>query len=136
MDHRQHSTGRAWPMICNRVFTGLVVFQLVMIGFLALNTALTRSSLVVPALIGTVWFSIYFQKTYNPLMKFISLRSVQRNGATSLPTPPDTTWDADTNHGRTIDMDPETGLRYINPNLYISLEKPWIGRDAANGSNN
>ena len=134
MDHRQHSTGRAWPMICNRIITGLVVFQLVMIGYLALRAAFTRSTLLVPALLGTLWFSVYFQRTYEPLMKFIALRSIERPDHIGLPTPTESRWDADTNYGREVDTDPETGLRYINPSLYEPLEKLWISKKPYNGS--
>ena len=133
MDHSQHSTGRAWPMICNRVMTGLVVFQLVMIGFLALKTAITRSTLVVPSLIGTLWFSFYFGKTYVPLMKFIALGSIERQDLIDLPTPAESRWDADTNHGRNVDTDPETGLRYMNPSLYEPLEKLWVNKLVTDG---
>ncbi|KAJ6116029.1 hypothetical protein N7523_006446 [Penicillium sp. IBT 18751x] len=83
MDHQQHSTGRAWPMICNRVFIGLVVYQLAMIGVLALRTAATRQlllvPLLVPLLIFTVWFTYWFSRTYEPLMKFIALKSINRD---------------------------------------------------------
>lgn len=134
MDHRQHSTGRAWPMICNRVITGLVVFQLVMIGYLVLQTAVTGAGFVVPALIGTLWFSVYFVRTYEPLTKYIALRSIVRPDSINLPTPTESRWDSDTNYGREIDTDPETGLRYIYPRLYEPLEKVWIVRDVSNGA--
>ena len=32
MDHPQHATGGAWPMICYRIIIGMGVFQLVMAG--------------------------------------------------------------------------------------------------------
>lgn len=134
MDHPQHSTGRAWPMICNRVVTGLIVFQIVMVGFLALRTALTRSTLVIPSIIGTIWFNIYFQKTYLPLMKYISLRSIDHPDALEIPTPTESRWDAETNYGQHVDTHPETGLRYINPNLYEPLEKLWVSKDPSNGT--
>ena len=133
MDHSQHSTGKSWPMICNRVITGLIVFQIVMVGFLALNTAFTRSTLVIPSLIGTIWFTVYFKNTYVPLMNFIALRSIERNDLINLPTPTETRWDADTNHGRSVDTDPDTGLRYINPSLYEPLEKLWVSKVTPDG---
>lgn len=136
MDHRQHSTGRAWPMICSRIMVGLVVFQVAMVGILALRTAWTKSVLLVPVVAATVWFSIYFRKTYEPLMKFIALRSIKRDGQTEGSMPPESRWDIATDHGRTVDEHPETGLRYINPNLVTPLEEKWIGnRRGANGTN-
>ena len=134
MDHQQHSTGRAWPMICDRIIVGLVVFQIAMTGILALRSALTPSALLLPLLIGTVWFTVYFRRTYYPLMMFIALRSIDRHGQLDLPTPSESPWDRDTDEGRAVDTS-ETGLRYINPNLVAPLEKLWISKDA-NGAHN
>jgi calcium permeable stress-gated cation channel len=139
MDHQQHSTGRAWPMICSRVFMGLVIFQIAMIGVLALRRAITRSLLLVPLLAATVWFTYFFAHTYEPLMKFIALRSIDKDR-------PD-----DNNSGESVSPPPllsppsgldrdslpiliggrEIGLRlkkYVNPNLTIPLDGAWIPR--------
>lgn len=132
MDHRQHSTGRAWPMICNRVFIGLIVFQIAMSGWLALRTAFICALVIAPLLVGTIWFNIYFQRTYDPLMKFIALRSIGRDDLIDLPTPPESRWDTETDWGRTVDTDPETGLRYVNPSLVAPLDKLWINDVGAN----
>lgn len=141
MDHQQHSTGRAWPMICSRVVVGLVVFQLAMIGILALRTAITRSVLIVPLLLGTVWFFYFFSAKYEPLMKFIALRSIDRNQETEeeSPTPtstlsPPSQWERDYVPLRLRGRE-EPGPRlkkYVNPNLVIPLEEVWIpGRNGA-----
>ncbi|EXJ96011.1 hypothetical protein A1O1_01137 [Capronia coronata CBS 617.96] len=134
MEHRQHSTGRAWPMICDRIVTGLILFQVAMTGILALRGALTASLLLSPLLAITVWFTLYFHRTYVPLMKFIALRSIDRGNILDLPTPPESTWDRDTDYGRHVDTDPETGLRYINPNLVRPLEPLWVRQPAHGGS--
>lgn len=129
MDHRQHSTGRAWPMICNRIFVGLVVFQIAMTGILALRSAFTASVFVLPLLFATIWYTVYFQRTFYPLMRFIALGSINRRStllAAELPTPPESAWDRDTDHGRFVDTDSVTGLRYMNPNLSAPLESLWI----------
>lgn len=126
MEHRQHSTGRAWPMICNRIITGLVIFQVAMTGILALRGALTASLFLSPLLAVTVWFTIYFHRTYVPLMIFIALRSIDRQSFPELPTPSESPWDRDTDYGRHVDTDAETGTRYINPNLVRPLETLWI----------
>lgn len=133
MDHRQHSTGRAWPMICNRVILGLLFFQIAMIGNLSLRTAFARAVLLVPLLVGTFWFSFFFRKTYQPLMKFIALRSIDRDGQVDLPTPGVSRYDVETAHGRTVDESEETGLRFINPSLVSPLEDVWISRRGMNG---
>ncbi|KAI1986282.1 hypothetical protein LOZ53_004770 [Ophidiomyces ophidiicola] len=135
MDHQQHSTGRAWPMICSRVIVGLVVFQLAMIGILALRRAITRSILIVPLLAGTVWFFFFFSRTYDPLMKFIALRSIDRDRAAvsdESPTPtstlsPPSQWERDSIPLRLRGRDLAHKLRkYINPNLVVPLDDAWI----------
>ncbi|KAK0282884.1 hypothetical protein LTR91_026125 [Friedmanniomyces endolithicus] len=78
MDHQQQSTGRAWGMICDRIFVGLVFFQLTTAGQLILKQAVTRSVLMIPLVAGTIWISILYGRAYKPLMQFIALRSVQR----------------------------------------------------------
>lgn len=119
MDHRQHSTGRAWPIICNRVVLGLVVFQLAIAGDLALKTAIKRSILIIPLLSGTIWFSYYFRKTYEPLMTFIALRSIDRKGHFDGTGRGESRYASETDHGRTVDEEEETGLRFINPSLTV-----------------
>ena len=131
MDHRQHSTGRGWPMICNRIMIGLYVFQVAMVGILALKGSITKSILLVPLVGGTVWYQIYFTKTYHPLMNFIALRSIDRESPLDLPSPMENPWDRDTDRGRTVDTDPETGLRYMNPHVSEPLEDLWVSRAQA-----
>ena len=70
MDHHHFSSGRAWPMICNRINVGLIVFQAAMAGQLALQSAFKRGLLVMPLLLGTIWFSFSFRRTIEPLMRF------------------------------------------------------------------
>lgn len=153
MDHQQHSTGLAWPMICSRVFVGLVVFQLAMIGVLALRRAIARSLLVVPLLGATVWFTYFFARTYEPLMKFIALRSIDQNpqdsgsdsasgrdeGGESLRSPPPPIFSPPSGLDRdsipVLIAGREVGLRlkkYVNPSLILPLDEPWIpGREGS-----
>ncbi|EKV15185.1 hypothetical protein PDIG_28660 [Penicillium digitatum PHI26] len=146
MDHQQHSTGRAWPMICNRVFLGLLVHQLAMIGVLALRRAITRSLLLVPLLGFTVWFSYWFGRTYVPLMKFIALKSINR----------DQPGGGDISPSRSMTLSPPSGLdrdslsiriggqdlglrlkKYVNPSLIIPLHAPWLpGRHPVRSNGN
>lgn len=135
MDHQQHSTGRAWPMICNRVFVGLVVYQLAMIGVLALRRAITRSLLLVPLLGFTVWFTYFFSRSYEPLMKFIALKSINRDqpGGGDVSPSPSSTFSPPSGLDR--DALPiqiggrELGLRlkkYVNPSLILPLQGAWL----------
>ncbi|KAJ5132997.1 hypothetical protein N7448_007155 [Penicillium atrosanguineum] len=139
MDHQQHSTGRAWPMICNRVFIGLVVYQLAMIGVLALRTAATRQlllvPLLVPLLIFTVWFTYWFSRTYEPLMKFIALKSINRDlsgggelspSSSSTFSPP-SGMDRDALPIRIGGHELELRLKkYVNPSLIVPLHGAWL----------
>ena len=135
MDHRQHSTGRAWSIICNRVIVGLVVFQLIMAGQLALLTAIKRSLLVVPLLIGTIWFGYFYRGTYNPLMSFIALRSLKGDDDAEPIVLGESRYANDTdNGGAVVDESTETGLRYINPSLILLLEDAWVSKRQSRGS--
>ena len=78
MDHQQQSTGRGWGMICDRIFVGLIFFQLTTSGQLLLKQAYGRSALMIPLILTTLWSSILYSRTYKPLMKFIALRSIKR----------------------------------------------------------
>ena len=142
MDHQQHSTGRAWPMICSRVFVGLVLFQLAVIGVLALRKAVTRSLLLVPLLFGTVWFSYFFSRNFEPLMKFIALKSIDRNrpgGGEISPSPsstfsPPSGLDRDALPIRIAGQELALRLnKYVNPSLILPLHDAWLpGRGEAN----
>ncbi|KAJ5761026.1 hypothetical protein N7520_008182 [Penicillium odoratum] len=135
MDHQQHSTGRAWPMICNRVYVGLVMFQLAMIGVLALRQSITRPLLLVPLLGFTVWFSYWFSRTYEPLMKFIALKSINREqpGGGEVSPSPSATFSPPSGLERDalpIQMggrELENRLKkYVHPNLIVPLHDAWI----------
>ncbi|KAL4797374.1 hypothetical protein BDV19DRAFT_358616 [Aspergillus venezuelensis] len=141
MDHRQHSTGRAWPMICNRVLVGLVVFQLAMAGLLAARgiKGLTPSLLIVPLIGATVWFSYFYTRSYEPLTKFIALKSIYRDSPSS----------GDISPSESSILSPPIGLdrdtftvryggqilglklkKYVNPSLILPLDSAWLpGRD-------
>lgn len=124
MDHPQHATGGAWPMICYRILLGLGVFQVVMAGIIALKSAFTPAALVVPLILFTIWYSYYFGRTYEPLMKFIALRSIRRDSSVEvniagenvgISRPPGYARRAST----TIDEAREEGLKFINPSLNV-----------------
>ena len=126
MDHRQHSTGGAWPLICNRVVLGLVVFQLAMAGILGLGFAIKRAILILPLIALTIWFNVFYQRTYEPLMKYIAIRSLTHEPPFGAIQPSESRYMSDTGGGRIVDESEETGLRYINPSLVLPLEEPWL----------
>jgi len=124
MDHQQHSTGKGWVIIVDRIIVGLIIFQVSMAGQLVLKAAVKRSVLIVPLVVGTLWFSLVFSSSYKPLMTYIALRSIRRAehaddearvSRYDREAPP-----------TTVDESRESGLRFINPNLVIPLEQPWI----------
>ena len=134
MDHRQHSTGRAWSIICNRIVLGLVVFQLAMTGILGLSLAVYRAILILPLLAFTIWFIVFYQRTYEPLMKFIAIRSLTHDPPFGALAQGESRYESETSRGRDVDEDQETGLRYINPSLVTPLEDLWLAKKRTNGT--
>lgn len=141
MEQPQHATGGAWRMICYRIMLGLVVFQLTMSGYLALQSAFTVAVLVIPLLVATVWYSYAFRRQFEPLTRFISLRSIKRGedeqeaaaAAGHVILDEDLVRDDDEGSGErevlrrrgsTIDEDREKGLRFINPSLVVPYVLP------------
>ncbi|KAH9860654.1 hypothetical protein J1614_011985 [Plenodomus biglobosus] len=133
MEHRQHSTGRGWTMMCDRVIVGVVLFQVTVAGQLALKKAFKRAVLITPLVFCTLWFFFVFAKTYRPLMKFIALRSLRNPEPSSLGR--DIQEEAvvsgregsGISTGRlTLDEAREKGLRFENPSLVIPLNEVWL----------
>ena len=105
-----------------------------MLGQLALLSAIKRSVLIFPLLFGTIWFFYFYRRTYEPLMKFIALRSLHNEDQGDQTSLAELRYNSETNDGRAVDEDEETGLRYINPSLIIPLEDVWIANKSVNGS--
>lgn len=127
MDHRQHSTGKGWMMMCDRVIVGMVLFQLTTAGQLALQRAFSRSALIAPLVFATVWFGYVYSRTYRPLMKFIALRSLRRAEHSDLGRAvqedqysPELRAHPGLGSRQTVDEARESGLRFINPSLIMS----------------
>jgi hypothetical protein len=119
MDHPQHATGRAWPMICYRLIVGLCVFQVVMAGLIALERALTPAALVLPLIPFTIWYSYYFGRTYEPLAKFIALRSIRRESNADEYDGSHRPFGRLRRHSTTLDENRERGLKFVNPSLVV-----------------
>ncbi|GMM36323.1 hypothetical protein DASC09_036480 [Saccharomycopsis crataegensis] len=77
MIHPQHSTGKVWAIIMHRLIVGLVIFELTMIGTLALENAVILAISLLPLIGLTIWFHFRFEKYYKPLLHFIALRAVK-----------------------------------------------------------
>ncbi|KAI9684151.1 MAG: hypothetical protein M1829_003421 [Trizodia sp. TS-e1964] len=142
MDHSPHSTGRVWPMICYRLMLGLGVFQLSMAGWLALRQALKRALMLAPLIVATVWFSYFFARTYEPLTKYIALRSIHvAPGRGEAAAGTDGAADAHAHAGvyvpgRIETLETEERMRFVNPNLSAPLEAARLsgGRRLASDS--
>lgn len=126
MEHHQHSTGRGWTMMCDRVIVGVVLFQITVAGQLALKKAFKRSILIVPLVVGTLWFLVVFARTYRPLMKFIALRSLRSPDSSDLGREIQEEAVVSGREGRrvstsklTLDEAREKGLRFENPSLVM-----------------
>ncbi len=123
MDHPQHATGKAWPMLCYRILLGLGVFQLVMAGVIALTNAFVPAGLVVPLIPFTIWYSYYFGRTYEPLMNFIALRSIRRDSNASINIAGENVGvgliGARARRQSTVDEEREKFSKFINPSLTI-----------------
>ncbi|KAF2112413.1 hypothetical protein BDV96DRAFT_498185 [Lophiotrema nucula] len=141
MEHRQHSTGKGWMMMCDRVIVGVVLFQLTVAGQLASRKAFKRAGLIGPLVIGTLWFGYIYGRTYRPLMKFIALKSLRSTQHSSLGraiqeeafSPGRQAWALG---GRqTLDEARERGLRFENPSLTMSLDDVWIVQKNARSAN-
>ncbi|KAL3417820.1 hypothetical protein PVAG01_10830 [Phlyctema vagabunda] len=139
MDHPQHATGGAWPIICYRLLVGVGVFQLTMAGYLALRRSFTAALLVVPLIMFTIWYSYFYARTFEPLTKFIALRSIRRESNADfniadedlrLERPPGSMRRQST----TVDETREAGQKFVNPSLVLPLEKVWLnGQPQTNG---
>ncbi|RAR12752.1 DUF221-domain-containing protein [Stemphylium lycopersici] len=137
MEHRQHSTGKGWTMMCDRVIVGVVLFQITVAGQLALKKAFKRAALVAPLAVGTLWFLFIFARTYRPLMKFIALKSLRRPEQSDLGRDVQEESFANGQEGRlvmgrlTLDEARERGLRFENPSLIMPLNKIYLSRGVA-----
>jgi calcium permeable stress-gated cation channel len=116
MDHRQHSTGKSWIMICDRIIVGLIIFQITMAGQLALRSAVKRSILIIPLVIATLWFSRIYSRSYKPLMEYIALRAIRRAEHLDYDAAA-RRYESVTRNRQTVDEARESGLRFINPSL-------------------
>lgn len=144
MDHSPHSTGKAWGMICDRIFVGMVFFQLTTAGQLILKNALRRAATMVPLIIATIWFSIVFGRTYKPLLRFIALQNIKKAQHEDYSAPDDPLPGALVEPEQNVWADPDVDqwryyresnsnspsppelVRFVNPSLVSPLRGVWL----------
>lgn len=123
--HPPHSTGKVWPLIFSRIILGLFLFQITMVGALALQNAVTCASFLAPLPLLTVYFWWSFEKQYIPLSMFIALRAIEDNGNDDNSQDADVEQNGDFNN-KTLDERRELNTRYEYPNLVNDLDGPMI----------
>ncbi|KAF5132035.1 hypothetical protein DV495_001744 [Geotrichum candidum] len=153
--HPQHSTGRAWIIIVRRFMIGMLLFHITMTGILALHQAFFLATVLAPLPIVTLYYWHNFEDDYVPLSSFIALTAIVTRGSGGTNTPytdeensvssmpptdltadvrllagPDSTDAAVPRH--TLDEQRERNQQYINPNMTVPLEGPWVRLDDGN----
>ncbi|ODQ81711.1 hypothetical protein BABINDRAFT_170398 [Babjeviella inositovora NRRL Y-12698] len=141
MVHTQHSTGKVWPLIFRRVCLGLVLFQLTMVGTLALEKAFVLAGIVIPLVVLTFIAVYSFQTHYLPLSSFIALRSIQdghfsvvgdmlagESSSSSVDGEAAVSKQSRIRKRRsTVDEERDQFLDYTYPYLVDHLDGPWLG---------
>ncbi|KAJ0312460.1 hypothetical protein COL516b_001542 [Colletotrichum fioriniae] len=142
MDQPQHATGGAWRIISYRVILGLFVSQVILSSIMALSLAFFQSIAVLPLIAFTIWYSFYFKRRFEPLTRYISLRSIRIEIDPEDAAVLDEDFEGPRpsqgllRRGSTIDEDKEKGLTFANPSLTSRLEEPWIYQDPPPVHNN
>ncbi|KAK5988577.1 Calcium permeable stress-gated cation channel 1 [Cladobotryum mycophilum] len=141
MDQPQHATGRAWPLICYRIVIGLLVFEVVMVGQIASLAAFVQSVVILPLIPFTIWYSYYYKRRFDGLMKYIALRAIQHNDHGEDEAIVEESDEEDEasptrsrsrvllRRGSTLDELKERGQTFVNPSLTVPLEQPWVYKD-------
>ncbi|EPX74579.1 DUF221 family protein [Schizosaccharomyces octosporus yFS286] len=77
MEHPQHSTGKLWGIIFERIIFGCLLLQLTMMGLMSLRKAYWLSTVIFPLLCFTLTSAYNFSKMIQPAMEFVSLYYVR-----------------------------------------------------------
>ncbi|EPY54056.1 DUF221 family protein [Schizosaccharomyces cryophilus OY26] len=73
MEHPQHSTGKLWGMIFERIVFGCLLLQLTMMGLMSLRKAYWLSTVIFPLFCFTLTSAYNFSNMIQPAMEFVSL---------------------------------------------------------------
>jgi hypothetical protein len=115
-----------------------LVFEVVMVGQIASAGAVIQSVLILPLIPFSIWYSYYFKRRFEPLTRYIALRAIRADGDPEDAAVMDETFDDEEGprpsqgllrRGSTLDEFKEKGLTFVNPNLVVPLEQPWIYKD-------
>lgn len=68
----------------------------------------------------------YYGRTYEPLMKFIALRSIERDSGTNYADEEQRPSAIIRRQSTTVDESREKGQKFVNPSLVLPLEKIWV----------
>ncbi|KAI8446714.1 hypothetical protein BY996DRAFT_6434022 [Phakopsora pachyrhizi] len=74
---RIESQGRAWPIACNRIGWGMIIFQVFMLGLLSLRQAFMLSTLVIPLIMYTIHQITKLHSVYRKHSKFVPLSQIR-----------------------------------------------------------
>lgn len=96
-----------------------------MSGVLALESAFVEAAFVIPLMIFTVWYGYYFRQRFEPLTRFIALRSLRapaplihvEDSDSEINTPHSS--QGVTTRTSTVDEDREKGLKFVNPSMVM-----------------
>ena len=159
MVHPQHSNALLWTAILRRVYLGLGVFHLAMIGVLVLQSEYAFAATIIPLTVSLFGFWYDFENYAKPLLECLAIEAVNQKQLSSLKLDTyahqlDIFGDTDSENDNDDDNNDEDGDSegsdhthdwaemqtleatrdesevYVNKNLITKLEGPWI---ATNG---
>lgn len=70
------SQGQAWPISASRCIWALVLFHIFQFSLFSVRKQLLMSSLMLPLVVFTFWFSQHLESTFGPLTEHVNLSSV------------------------------------------------------------
>lgn len=78
MVHPQHSNAQLWTVILRRVYLGVAVFHLAMIGLLVLQSEYQFAVLILPLLVLLLGFWYDFERYTRPLLEFVAIEALRQ----------------------------------------------------------
>lgn len=133
--HPPHSTGKVWPLVFRRVILALLIFQLTMVGVLALEKAYLCALFLAPLPVLTLGLLWNYQQSYIPLLIFIALRLIEDNhmpyhDEEAFVETPQNDIPQDS-RAQTLDERRELNQTYQYPHLLDKLDGPLVAIDDA-----
>nr|CAG8547931.1 1116_t:CDS:10 [Entrophospora candida] len=75
--HPYETAGLAWPKIFQQITIGLYIYQILMIGYLALRESYFLAAALLPVIIATMFFYQFVNSAYDRNSKFIPLEKLK-----------------------------------------------------------